>query len=443
MKGSNGVKAFLVILVIAIMTYIAFAGVSIPTWDFEVKKITDMGSIRYGIDIKGGVRATLAAPEGVNPTDEQIESARQKIELRLDSKAIYDRSVTVDKVNKRIILEIPYSKEQSSEDPQSVIDDVGATALLTFKEVEVDSTTGAIKPKGEPIVSGDEVVDAIPEQGENGQAVVRLVFNDAGAKKFGEATARLVGQRIGIFLDEDNFSAPVVSQAITGKDSAVITLNNPDLKAGADEARELAATIKAGALPFKLDAIELNVITALLGTNALRVTAFGGMIAFILVWAFMLLYYRLPGIVANIALLGQIVAQLFIISIQGISLTLPGIAGIILTVGMSVDANVIIFERIREEMRSGKTVQAAIDIGFKRAFSSILDGNLTTLIAAVVLYIFGTGPIQSFALTLGLGVLINFITAIFVTKVILRAIAGPAAFKKSWLYGVKGGAGNV
>ncbi len=447
MKGSNGVKAFLVILVIGILVYITFAGVSIDAWEFEIKKITDMESIRYGIDIKGGIRATLAAPPNENPTDSEMETAKQIVEKRLDAKRIYDRSVVIDNINKRIIIEIPYKKDQKSIDPREAVDDLGQTALLTFREVDEtrkDPLTNDYLPLDDKIIlKGDDVVKAEPQADMNsGLSYVSLELSDEGAKKFEEATGRLVGQKIAIYLDDKMFSAPNVKQKIIGK-NAVIELNNPDPKSSAQEAKDLAATIRAGALPFQLDAVEINSINALLGETALRVTAFGGMVALILVLIFMLLYYRLPGIVADIALVGQISTMLLIISASDMSLTLPGIAGIILTVGMSVDANVIIFERIKEEMRMGKTVQAAVDVGFKRAFSAILDGNVTTLIAAVVLYILGTGPIQSFALTLGLGVVLNFVTAIYVSRTLLRAISGPVMFKKSWLYGVKGGTGNV
>jgi preprotein translocase subunit SecD len=160
------------------------------------------------------------------------------------------------------------------------------------------------------------------------------------------------------------------------------------------------------------------------------------MVSLLLVWVFMLLYYRLPGILANIALLAHTVIQLLVLSWMGISITLPGMAGIILTIGMGVDANIIIFERIKEELRNGKTLRAAIDVGFKRAFTAVLDANMTTLISAVVLYIFGTGPIQSFAITLGLGVALSFFTAVTASRILLRSVADIDIAKHKWLYGV-------
>lgn len=448
MKGSSGVKAFVVVLIIGILTFVTFAGISIEAWEFEIKKITDIESIRYGIDIRGGIRATLTAPKDVNPTEDELEAAKEIINKRLDSKYIYDRSVSIDKVNKRIIIEIPWKKDEKNFDPQKSIDDLGETAMLSFAEVDetrINAENGKYELIKEKIIlQGNEVVSAKPEVDPNtGRSHVRLYLSDEGAKKFEEATGRLIGQKIGIFLDEVEFSSPVVNGKISGKDQAIITLNNPDSKAEAVEAKELAATIRSGALPFELNAVEVTSISPLLGQSALGVTAYGGFVALILVLLFLLLYYRLPGIVASIALVGQMVTILLFISLTNMSLTLPGIAGLILTVGMSVDANVIIYERIKEEMRGGKTVQAAIDAGFNRAFTAIFDGNLTTLIVAVVLYLLGTGPIQSFALTLSLGVVLNFIFAIFVTKTILRAIAAPAALKKPWLYGVKGGTSNV
>lgn len=448
MKGSSGVKAFLVVLIIGILTYITFAGINIEAWEFEIKKITDMESIRYGIDIKGGIRATLTAPANVIPTDDELETAKEIINKRLDGKRLYDRSVSIDKVNKRIIIEIPWKKDEKNFDPQKAIDDLGQTAMLTFAEVDesrINAETGKYELIKEKIIlQGNEVVDAKPEvDTRTGGSQVRLILSDEGAKKFEEATGRLIGQKIAIFLDDVEVSAPVVQSQISGKDQAVITLSNPDINAQAIEAKELAATIRSGALPFELEAVEVTSISPLLGQSALGVTAYGGLIAFILVLVFMLLYYRLPGVVAGVALIGQMVTILLFISLTNMSLTLPGIAGLILTVGMSVDANVIIYERIKEEIKSGKTIQASIDAGFNRAFTAIFDGNLTTLIAALVLYFLGTGPIQSFALTLMLGVVLNFVFAILVTKTMLRAVAAPAALKKTWLYGVKGGASNV
>ena len=200
----------------------------------------------------------------------------------------------------------------------------------------------------------------------------------------------------------------------------------------------MANYIKYGALPFAMTAKEINSITPILGESALNVTLRAALVAFILVILFMMIRYRLPGIVASIALIGLVASEIFWISAFNASITLPGIAGIILTIGMGVDANVIIYERIKEELRRGIGLQEAIDIGFKRAFSAILDANVTTLISGGALYIVGSGPIKGFALTLIIGVIMSFFTAIIVVKFILKALASVKVFKNKWLYGVKG-----
>jgi len=284
-----------------------------------------------------------------------------------------------------------------------------------FREVDedkVDPETGVYEMTDRIVLQGNDIESAVAETDPQTQyGIVRLIFSDEGAKKFEEATERLVGKRIAIYLDDQMISAPIVNEKISGKDRAVINLGFIDRNESIEYAKELAAIIRSGALPFKLEAKDVNHISPIIGESAL-----------------------------NISILAAIIL-VFVLS--GMSLTLPGIAGLILTVGMSVDANVIIFERIKEELRSGKTVQAAIELGFKRAFTAILDGNLTTLITAAVLYYFGTGAVRSFAITLGLGIIVNFITAIVATKIVLNALSQIRVLRKPWLFGAKGGTANV
>lgn len=430
MRGKNGVKFLLVIVVIGILTYLGLQGATIG--DFKIPSAYD---IRPGIDIQGGVHATLYAmkQDGSKPTDKELESAKVVIGKRLDGKGVMDRNITIDKVNSRIIVEIPFKKGETDFNPQTAIDEIGKTALLTFQEVDESKVdkNGNYLPTNKIVIEGKMVNDAKPEtNSQTGQIDVGLKLNDEGAKKFDEATARLIGKKIAIFMDDQLISAPVVQSRISGG-SAVITGQRT-----AQEAGELAATIRSGSLPFKLEAKEVNSISPTLGEGALKVSVSAGVLAFILVCLFMLAYYRLPGILANIALLAHTMIQLLVISWLGWTMTLPGIAGIILTIGMGVDANVIIFERIKEELRNGKTLRAAIDVGFKRAFTAILDANMTTLISAVVLFIFGTGPIQSFAYTLGLGVLLSFVTAVTVSRIMLKSVSDLDVAKHHWLYGV-------
>lgn len=435
MKGNNGVKFFLVIAVIAVLTYIAAAG------NFFGIPIKGAFDIRQGIDINGGIDATLFAikADGTKPTQKELDTAKVIINKRLDKLGILDREVAPDINSGRIVLRIPWKPGEKNFDPDAAIKEIGKTALLTFREVDEakKDEKGNYLPLDDKIVlQGTDVVDATPQKNlESGGMQVSLTLSPEGKKKFADATGRMIGKPIAIFMDDQYISAPIVQAHITNGD-ARITLGSASDDKAVQEAKELADTIRSGSLPFKMEAKQVNAISPLLGKGALKVTLDAFVIAFILVCLFMIGYYRLPGILACIALLGHTVLQLLFISWLDITVTLPGLAGIILTIGMGVDANVIIFERIKEELRSGKTLRAAIDVGFKRAFTAILDANMTTLIAAVVLYIFGTGPMISFAYTLGIGVLLSFLTAVTVSRIMIKSVADLDIAKHHWLYGV-------
>jgi len=434
MRRSYGLKFFIVIVLIAILTYLAAFGA--PSLGISG---VSRDTTRLGIDIRGGISTTLYPdlPEGKKPTDKELDSARTVIENRLDNKGIFDRNITLEKENGRIIVEIPYKQGEKDLNPQKAVDEIGKTALLTFQEVDEDKFDGYLPngrknylPTGKIIIEGKHVADAgVATDPQTGGVDVTLKLNAEGKDRFAEATGRLINKPIAIFMDDNLIIAPEVQSQITNGDARITGQRD------ATEAGELAATIRSGALPFRLVAKELNSITPVLGEGALQVAINAGIVAFILVFLFMLLYYRLPGMIANIALFGLVVLELCVITWLGATVTLPGIAGIILSVGMGVDANVIIFERIKEEIRSGKTLQAAIDVGFKRAFAAILDSNVTTLISAVVLYWLGTGPIKGFAVTLFIGVALSFLTAITASRIMLRAVANSSIAKNRWLYG--------
>lgn len=429
MRTNEKVKFFLVIIIIGILTWITnFSSV------FGIK-IPGARDIRPGIDIQGGIDARLYAvtKDGSKPTKDDLETAKVIIGKRLDAKGVLDRNITTDPDNGYIIVQIPWKKGETDFNPQKSIDEIGKTALLTFQEVDETKkdANGKYLPTGKIVIEGTMVTKAGTEtNSQTGSVDVTLSLNDEGAKKFAEATGRLIGKPIAIFMDDQLISAPTVNTQITGG-QAIITGQRT-----AQEAGELASTIKSGALPFKLEAKQVNSISPTLGEGALRVCVTAGFWALLFVWLFMLLYYRLPGILADIALLAHTVIQLLVISWLGITLTLPGIAGVILTIGMGVDANIIIFERVKEELRNGKTLKTAIDLGFKRAFSAILDANMTTLISAVVLYFFGTGSIKNFAITLGIGVALSFLTAIVVTRIMLKSVSNLDVAKHHKLYGV-------
>ncbi len=430
MRANHAVKFAAIVILIAVLTYIAFAGDL-----FGLTKIPGANDIVLGIDVNGGVDATLTGvkADGSAPTDKELDSARSIISKRLDNQGITDKNITIDKTKKRILVEIPYKNDQKQSDPNKVIADAIQPAQITFWEVDETKRDENGNPTkiGNAIVTGDMVDDA-SYQTNNGAPEVQLVLNGAGTKSFAEATKRLIGKPISIFLDQKCIETATVHSEIP---NGVASISGGGMTA--KSAGELAELIRSGALPFTLQKLSVNSISPILGRNALDIMLQAGLIALILVFLFMLLYYRLPGLIACIALVAHTVLQVLFISwMQLTNLTLPGLAGIILTIGMGVDANIIIFERIKEELRSGKTTRAAIDTGFKRAFTAVLDANVTTLITAVFLWIFGSGTIRGFAFTLGLGVILSFLTAVFISRILLQSISGLNFAKHKWLYGV-------
>jgi preprotein translocase subunit SecD len=436
MKGNNGLKLFLVFALIAAMTYSCFAGSL-----FGLVEIPGVNDIVPGIDINGGIDAWLYAitEDGRKPTQDELDSAKSIIEVRLDKAGILDRNVTTDVSTGRIVVQIPWAPGETDYDPDKTLAMIGETALLTFQEVDENllDENGNPLPTGKIVLEGTDVVNATPQQYvQTGEIVVQLELSEKGREAFAEATGRLIGQRIAIFMDDNFIQAPVVRERIADG-NAVITIHRESLEEELQEAKALADKIRAGALPFSMEAKQVNAISPLLGKGALDVTIRASIVAFLLICLFMILYYRLPGLIASIALFMLAIMTLNCISWLGITLTLPGLAGIVLSIGMGVDANVIIFERIKEELRSGKTIKAAIDLGFKRAFSAIFDGNMTTVIVAVILWRFGTGPMISFALTLIIGVILSFFTALTLTRIMLQSVSDLDIARKTWLYGVK------
>lgn len=399
MKSSKkNVFIFLIILVLLIL--LAAFGIG-----DQVKKVAD---IRFGIDIRGGVEAVFKPATDEKVTDSELESARSIIETRLDNKNITDREITIDKDGRYIIVRFPWKSDEAEYDPETAIAELGETALLSFRD-----------PEGNIRVEGKNVTSAKAEsQNDNGvtEYVVSLIFDSEGAQLFQEATGSLVGQNMGIYMDDAIISNPVVQTEISGGQAVITGMENYE------EAKELADKINAGALPFALETKSFSTISPSLGQNALQVMIYAGIIAFVLVCIFMLGFYRLPGAVACLTLLLQTVLQLLAISVPQFTLTLPGIAGIILSVGMAVDANVIISERISEELKKGETVKSAVRRGYQKAFTAVLDGNITTAIVAVVLMIFGSGTMLSFGYTLLVGVIVNCFIGVNVSRFVLASL---------------------
>ena len=305
-------------------------------------------------------------------------------------------------------------------DPEQAIAMLGKTAMLEFKDME-----------GNTVLTGKDLKDSKASADQSGQPVVTLQFNEDGAKKFADLTARNVGRQIAILLDGKVLTAPRVSEPITGGNAQIT--GSKDAK----EAEHLAILLRSGSLPVKLEVVENRTVGPTLGQDAKDASMKAFAIGLAGVFLFMLLYYRLSGLVADIVLLLYTLLLLAVMKGLNATLTLPGMAGIILSIGMAVDANVLIFERFKEEIANGKTLRAAVSSGFSRAFTTILDSNVTTLMAAAVLFYLGTGPIKGFAVTLALGVLISMFTAVTVTKFILGALIGSNFTKNPAWFGAK------
>lgn len=385
-------------------------------------KIRGMKDIRFGIDIKGGVEAVFE-PANLDriPTESELESARAILETRMDAQNILDREITADKGSGHIIVRFPWKSEETDFDPQKAIAELGETARLTFRD-----------PDGNIIVEGKDVKkSAVQLDKKSNQPVVTLEFNDEGAKAFEEATGRLINKPISIYMDETLISAPMVNEKITGGNSIITNMKSTE------EAKALSDKINSGALPFSLVSKNHSTITPTMGSGALDVMVKAAVIAFAVVCIFMLVYYRLLGVVACFALLLQIAVQLLALSIPQITLTLTGIAGIILSIGMGVDANVIISERIREELNGGKTLGYSIDTGYNKAFSAVFDGNITTIAASVIMMIFGTGALLSFGYTLMVGCILNFVSGVTASKIMTKSMSMNKVFTKRSLYGMK------
>ena len=385
-------------IIIAVFVYAAVFGCG--------NDIKGIGQMRFGIDIRGGVEAVFEPAGDYRPSESELESARDVIEGRLDAKNILDREVTVDRKAGHVIVRFPWKSDEKNFNPEEAIAELGETARLTFRDEQ-----GNILVEGKDVNSSEAVRDP-----NTGESVVSLSFDRAGAEAFAEATKKLTGKRIGIYMDETLISAPVVKQAITGGTAMINGMDSPE------EAKALSEKIRAGALPFSMEPTNYNTISPTLGSQALKSMATAGALSMILICLFMMIYYRLPGVVSCLTLLFQMSLQVLAISIPQYTITLPGIAGLILSAGMAVDANIIVSERISEELRNGMTVKQAVRRGYKNAFSSVLDGNITTAAVAAILMFFGSGTMLSFGYTLLTGVLINLFAGVWMSRTILNSL---------------------
>lgn len=370
----------------------------------DFKGIQDM---RFGIDIRGGVEAVFE-PVGVTevPSEKQLEAARNVIESRLDAENITDREVTADKSEGHIIVRFPWKSDEKEFNPEAAISELGETAKLTFRDSE-----------GNILVEGENVADSsVTRNRDTGEYEVALQFDKTGAEAFAKATEELVGRQMGIYMDEVMISNPRVNQVITGGQAVINGMENYDA------AKALSDKINSGALPFSMKTSNYNTISPTLGSQALKTMVTASAAAVILVIIFMISIYRLPGVISCLTLIFQMCLQILALSIPQYTLTLPGIAGLILSVGMAVDANIIISERIGEELKEGTSIRTAVKKGYQHAFSSVLDGNLTTAAVAVILMVFGSGTMLSFGYTLLTGVIINLLAGVWMSRFMLESV---------------------
>ncbi|MEG1661378.1 MAG: SecD/SecF family protein translocase subunit, partial [Clostridiales bacterium] len=384
-----------VVLGILCMVYLAIFGVG------PIKGVAD---IRFGIDIRGGVEAIFQPRDyAEKPTVADLDAARVIIEGRLDAMNILDREVTVDQGGGYILVRFPWKSGETEFNPEAAISELGEMAKLTFRD-----------EKGQVLLEGKNVVASHASVDQNGFPAVSLEFDSIGNRLFGEATAANVGRVISIYMDETLLSAANVDEAIYGG-KAIITG-----KFTAEYTKSLAEKINSGALPFALETKSFSTISPSLAQESLRVMVAAGLLSLLCICLFMCCRYKLAGVVSFLALLLQISVQLLTVSMSQLTLTLPGIAGIILSIGMGVDANIIISERIGDELREKTTIRLAIKTGYKNAFHAVFDGNITTMIVAVLLIIFGSSTMLSFGYTLGIGLVMNFVAGVAATHIMLN-----------------------
>lgn len=384
-----------------------------------------LGLISYGLDLQGGVHVVAQArgKDGKPVSDEDMRQLQAVMRQRVDELGVSEPVIQREGQN-RLIIELAGVK-----DPDEAVRLIGKTAMLEFKTSD-----------GRVVVSGNELKDARPGRNPStNEPVVELEFNAEGARKFAQVTQELVQKygegdqrrHIAIYLDNELLTNPYVREAITN--------GRAEIEGGFatfDEAANLAALLRGGALPVNVDIVEKRLVGPTLGQDSLAKSKVAVTVAVIAIFAFMILVYRLPGIVADLSLV--VYALLLLAALVGLRavLTLPGIAGVLLSLGVAVDGNIIIYERIKDELRAGKSLRAAVEAGFRRAFWTIFDSNITTILAAVVLYYLGTGPIRGFAVTLMLGIAASFFTAVVLTRWLLRLLVRVEFLRRPALYGV-------
>lgn len=440
----------LLTVILILTTILAAAALSVPVI---------MKEINLGIDLRGGVYVLLEAEprEDSGPAEEEengqpgwwrrftgwfdnlfgsdegdggaispedIAGTIAVLSNRVDSFGLAE-PIIQQEGNNRIRIELASDPNHPEQNQRAILDMIGTTAQLEFRDSQGETVlTGANLKSARAVYQPD------PSGLGRETPVVALEFDQDGAKIFAELTTSHIGREIPIYLDGEVISSPVVNTAITDGNAVITGIGT------IQDAAELATLLRSGALPLELTQLEVRTVGPLLGADSLKRSLVAGLIGLALVIVFMLAFYRVPGLLASFALLAYIVLLLGVLVALNAVLTLPGIAGLILTIGMAVDANVIIFERMKEELRNDKTPRASVVSGFRKALATILDSNITTLIVAAVLFQFGTGSIRGFAVTLAVGVIVSMLTAITITRLMLVNLVNANAIKRLWWLGV-------
>ncbi len=417
MKNKKKRSIFYLVLTVVVTLLVGVVQITgMPLWTpWEV--VPMVGEIKLGLDLQGGMRVVYQADfTGLDVDDEgeNLQAAMDVLRTRLDS-AGYTEATITKQGGDQIVVEVP-----GVEGAEELSDVLMAPAVLEFRA-----------PDGKEIIlTGEEVESAKAYYSSEEGYFVSLKFDSEGTKKFAEATSEYKGEAIGIYLDDEEISSPTVN--------AVISNGEAIISGGfdANSAQNLANLIQSGALPIPLNEIAVKNVGATLGAGSLEKTLLAGFIAFVIILLFMLVIYRLPGLMADLALIVYMVLMVWALYAFNVTLTLSGIAGIILSIGMAVDANVVIFERIKEELKLGRSLKNSVEKGFANAFKAVLDANITTMIAVIVLAIFGTGTVQGFAVTLGIGIVLSLITEVVIVHVFLRWMTN-IGVKNPKAYGVK------
>lgn len=410
MKRGNIIKLAISVILVAVAVF------------FSIQPLTDPDNgIPLGLDLRGGVHLVLQAEpgkDGAAVTDEDMDKARAIIEQRVNGLGVAEPLIQVDKERKRIVVELA-----GIDNPDEAVNLLRTTAKLTFRD-----------PQGNILLDGSKLKDAkagVDNSSGRQDYVVHITFTPEGANEFAKITTDFLNQKIGIYLDEKMIQNPIVSTPIVSGEGQIQGYSS------LEEAADYAVLLRSGALPVSMSIAEKRQVGALLGVDSLNKSLKACLYAAIFIFFFMLVLYRLPGIVANFALILWALIVIWLLYAIGTVLTLPGIAGFVLSLGMTLDLNIIVFERIKEELKLGKSLRAAVDSGFSRAFIAVFDSNLTTFFAAGALFLLGSSTIRGFAITLIIGIVASMFTAITFTRWVLRWVVGINHRMNKSFFGVK------